>query len=418
MPIFPEDQVDENFFDLYYHPYKKQIWGVGIAAATVVVGFLGVRQLRQNRLDEQWTRYEDAISLRASAALPGQTDADRSRRQVDALELVARDYPDDPVTPWALKGIVDAHIAAAKWDDALAGLDELQRRYPEFALNTLPSGGEGSLADHLRATLESEKTWAAAAAYEHPAPAEDRLACIETTLGTFWVGFYPEQAPAHVAGFVERAKRGDYNGTQVYEVRLNTDGSPQVFRAGSLASKTNRDPREHDRDEPADTIEPEDARFTIRHKFGVLSAVDMPSGESATRFQVITARDGMTRYDGETTPFGAVLDREGGLEVVKALGSAPTYGTNPETATAEGLFGLHDHPYPPILIRRVSIWSNEKLEDGHTWDTARAATAESEPWEADLPAAPTPKELSGEDEDPATPPTKESEDEQGADDGE
>ena len=54
---------------------------------------------------------------------------------------------------------------------------------------------------------------------------------------------------------------------------------------------------------------------------------------------------------------------------------------------------MRDHPYPAIYIRRVSIWSKEKLEDGHAWDTAGVATDKPEAWETGR-TAPKPDEFS------------------------
>mgnify|MGYP002622666674 CR=1 FL=1 len=396
MQIFPEDNVDENFFDIYYHPYKKQIWGVGAALAIVVVAFLGLRQYRKTRLDEQWSRYDAAIEI-SGPRLPGQTPEDEANRQIDALRTLARDYPDDTVTPFALKGIVDAQVAAGKYADALSTLEELQQRFPDFALFTIPAEGadsKGSLADHLRGTLESERTWRTETSYEHTWPDTDRIACVDTTMGTFWLGFYDEAAPRHVAAFIENAKAGVYNGTQVYDVRRGADGSPQLFAAGSRASKTARDPADHDRDEPADTIEPEYSRCTIHDVQRVASAVEMDSGESRTAFQVITSETGMVdRFFGRTSPFAAVLDRGDSLDVIARISRAPTYETNPETASADGIHRMRDHPYPPIYIRRVTILRDERPEDGHTFDTANYGKDVAEAWEATLPPPPRPEEF-------------------------
>lgn len=395
MNIFPEDQVDENFFDLYYHPFKKQIWGFGAVFGIAVVSFLGYREIRQQRLDDEWSQYEEAMKLR-TLSLPGQADPEQVERQVAALREIISGYPDEPVAAFALKGVVQAQIAAGDYDAALASLTELQQSFPDFPLNTLPAGatdGTRSLADHLRATIDSEKGWESSTQYVHPAPSSDRTAIIDTSLGSFQLGFYAEDAPEHVAAFVERAKRGDYNGTQIYEVRVDTDGSPMLLRAGSRASKTERDPADHDRDDPTDTIEPEDSRFTIRHVFGVVSSVEMDSGESATSFQVVTAPDGLPNLDGRSSIFAAVLDREGSLQTLDRLATAPTYGTNPETAKSDSVFRMREHPYPRVLIRRVAILTNEKVEDGHSWDTSRIGTDQPEPWEADLAPAPLPEEF-------------------------
>jgi cyclophilin family peptidyl-prolyl cis-trans isomerase len=400
MSIHPDDQVRENLFDKYYYPYKAQIWAVSAIILFGAIGWLWMREHRRSRLDDQWDRYNRALEMRPGT-LPGQADPNVVREQVEVLRNIVRDYPEDPVTPFALSGIVDAHIAAGEHEQALTTLSELRDGFRDFALNHLPSttGEEGpprSLADHLQQALTSERDWDAATKYVHTWPSEDRLALVETTAGSFWIGFYEDASPDHVAAFVGRAKSGAYNGTQIYEVRQNTDGSPLLFRGGSAASSSERDPALHDRDEPRDTIEPEQGRFSLRHVYRTVSAVEMESGESATRFMVITAPKGMTRYDGQNTIFGAVIDREGSLETIDRIARAQTYSSNPETTTSEGVVRVQDHPYPPIHVRRVSIWFEEKKEDGHEWPDGaleRAGTSEPEPWEADLPPAPKPEEF-------------------------
>ncbi len=406
MPVFPEDHVDENFFELWYHPYKKQIWGIGAAVTLAVVGYLAFREIRTGRLDDQWTRYNDSLQV-DEVAFPGQADPDKARQQLDGLQRLIRDYPRDAVTPFALMGVANAYGALGQYDDAIQTLDELQSKFPEFVTNTQSAtpSDTTSLTQLLRKKLESEREWTRETTYVHPTPSQSRIACIDTTEGSIWIGFYDELAPEHVRGFIERAKRGDYNRTQVYEVRAANNGAdPQLIRLGSLASKTERNPALHDREELNDTIEAEDARYLVHNWRGVVASVETGTGESATNFQIVTAPVSMERYDGVVTPFAMVLDREGSMATLDKLGRAPTYGTSPETQNEQGVLRMRDHPYPPIYIRRVTIFKDEKAEDGHAFDTTRSGTDEPEPWEADLPPAPKPSEFV---EAPATPSTDE-----------
>ncbi len=392
MKVFPEDHVGENFFDVYYHPYKKQLWAAGILIAAVTLTVLGVRHYHKSRLDDQWTRYHDVVSGGDRGTLDS---AQRLRR----LQLLTNDYPDDPVTPFALSAMVNTHREAAEFGEAVDALKDLESRFPDFGLNTISSTGKAggtSLSKRLQDVMVREADWTAKTKYEHRWPAEDRLALIETSVGNLWVGFYGDDAPDHVGSFIGHAKAGDYNGTQFYEIRTGTDGAPQLVRAGSRASHSEigtRDPAEHDRDEPLHTQEVEDSRYTVKHKKRVVAAVNMPSGESDQRFTIITAEEGIARYDGDTSPFAAVLDKEGSLDTLDRIARAPTYDTNPKTSEQTGTFRMRDHPYPAVLIRRVSVWKNERLEDGHTWDTSRKASDEPEPWEATRGEDPLPKEF-------------------------
>jgi cyclophilin family peptidyl-prolyl cis-trans isomerase len=293
-----------------------------------------------------------------------------------------------------MQQLAKAQVAVGEYEASLKTLDELRTRFKDFALNTLPAEGAGesgtkSISQAFEDAIKRERDWSSKRTYVHHWPSEDRMALVETNAGSFWLSFYsePNEAPKHVESFVAHAKRGDYNGTQVNTIIQSAEGAAERFEAGSKASGLTEkggsaDPADQDRDEPTDTIESEDSRATIRHEYRVVSAVKMDSGESSTRFVVVTKRNGLEKLNGETTPFAAVMDREDSLKTIDRIGTAPTYGTSSETKDAAGVYRMRDQPYPAIYIRRVSIFSKEKLEDGHTWDTARVGKTEAEPWEA------------------------------------
>lgn len=409
MPINPDaiptsEQVRETLLDRFYYPYQKQIWAVAAVIAVTIVSILALREVRTRRLNEQWDRYEAAVATGRGAS-PADVDAQRrgADERITLLQRLVTDFPSDPVTPYALTAIAAAHVDAGRFEDALRVLEDVRSRFKDFALNTMsadagPGGKERSLSERLEVTIREEKKWADETAYVHPKPTSKWLALVETTAGSFWMGFYDELAPTHSANFLALAKSGYFNGTQIYQTR--TGGSPDapqpmLFEAGSAASRydagpESRDPGVHDRDEPSATIEPGESRDRIRHLRGIVSAVTMPSGESAHRFMVICAPNGRRSFDGQNTPFAEVLDREGSLETIDRICRSATYGTDPRTKDHPETFRMRDHPYPPIWIRRVSIWKDERLEPGHTWDASRAGKPEPEPWEETLPAPPLP----------------------------
>lgn len=394
-----------SFLDGVYEPHKKKFW-VGVALFfAVVIGYLGVRTYRERQLDSMWNRYEEgkqAFSLSPIEA-PDQTAA---RKQIELLSGLTKDFPDAAVTPFALLEIVKAHFAIGEYEQAQQTLEQLRSQFKDFPLNNLtiqtdPSSPARPLAQIVEESIRRERDWSGKHAYVHHWPSEDRLALVETTAGSFWLGFYSAdaEAPKHVAAFIQRAKRGDYNGRQVYTVLQSIDGKGERFECGSIASGLEdrggvRDPAAHDRDEPTDSIEAEETRTTIHHEYRVVSAVKMPSsGESASAFLVVTKHTGLTKLNGDTTPFAAVMDREKSLETIDRIGQASTYATHADTKTASGMFRMRDHPYPAIYLRRVSIWSKEKLEDGHAWDTSRVASDKPEPWETGR-TSPKPDEFS------------------------
>jgi cyclophilin family peptidyl-prolyl cis-trans isomerase len=402
------EQVRETLLDRFYYPYQKQIWLACGVLSLAIVAFLGIREVRQRRYDEQWTRYNVAREAGRENVNPSDPDAARrgADERITVLQRLVKDYPDDLVTPWAMNAIVTAQVEAGRYDEALQTLAELRSKFKDYPLNTesvdtASGGARRSLAERMEALIRDEKDWAVRSAYVHPQPTSKSLALVETTAGSFWIGFYEEQAPAHAANFIALAKSGYFNGTQVYQVR--TGGTPDAptplaFEAGSAASRFEgpdavRDPSAHDQDEPLATIDSEDSRSLIKHRRGVVSAVVQASGESAHRFMVVAAANGLSRYDGQNTPFAMVLEREASPATVDLICRSTTFGTHPETKADPDAFRMRDHPNPYIWIRRVSIWRDEKLEAGHTWDTSRAGTAQPEPWEATLPAPVKPSEF-------------------------
>src|SRR5262245_39797470 len=388
------EETITSFLDRVYEPHKRKIWaGIGLFFA-VVIAYLGMRAYRDQRLDDMWNRYEEGKKA-FTFDLMGTTDSVAARKQIDLLSGLTKDYPTAEVTPWAMLLIVKAHFALGEFEQAQQTLEQLRSQFKDFPLNNLSMQTEKSEAAKpfsqvIEEAIRREKDWTGKHAYVHHWPAEDRMALVETTAGSFWLGFYSAagEAPKHAQGFIERAKRGEYNGRQIYRAIQSVEGKPERFECGSAASGLEdrggvRDPAAHDRDEPTDTIESEDSRDTIHHEYRVVSAAKLESGgESASRFLVVAKRSGLSKLNGETTPFAAVMDREKSLETIDKIGGAPTYATNPETRELSGAFRMRDPPYPAIYIRRISIWSNEKLEDGHTWDTARVASTQPEPWEA------------------------------------
>jgi len=410
MPLTPDsiptsEQVQETLLDRFYFPYKKQIWAVGVLAAAGIVGFLAVREWRIRQLDDQWRRFDAALA----ATAPGDTAELSAERKIDLLGRLISDYPRGAVTPFALQELALAQAEVQRYDDAEATLETLRKDFRDFVANTASADPPTetvprAISERLSSVLRAEKDWRARTVYVHPDPKPDRQALVETTAGNFWIAFYPDHAPAHVESFVRTAKSGFYNGTQVYDVRKSVSAANPgalSFEAGSASSRYEgpgavRDPGAHDADEPDATIDPEDARTTIRHRRGVVTSVVMPSGESSRRFLVVCAPSGLeATLNGNATPFAAVLEKEGSIETIGRIAMSATYGTDPATEKHPETARMRDHPYPPLWIRRVTIWKDEKLEDGHAFDTSRAGTTppQPEPWEATLPKPPLPEEF-------------------------
>ena len=284
-----------SFLDRVYEPHKRKIWAGVVLFFVAVIAYLGMRAYHERQLDEMWSRYYEGKQAYTFDFL-GTPDPVAARKQIELLSALTKDYPDQAVTPWALVLVVKAHFALGEYEQSQQTLEKLRSEFKDFPLNHLSVQTDASepakpFSQVIEDAIRREKDWSGKHAYVHHWPSDERLALVETTAGSFWMGFYsePGEAPKHVAAFVERAKRGDFNGRQVYLALQSIEGKPERFECGSVASGLEdhggvRDPATHDRDEPTDTIESEETRTTLHHEYRVVSAVKMDSGESASRY--------------------------------------------------------------------------------------------------------------------------------------
>jgi len=195
MPLTPDaiptnEQLRESIADRFYQPHRKQIWGGVILFFLIVVGILGYRQIQRSRQDEMWDRYHEAAQTFELNPFVD-PDAAAARKQLEAMQQIVRDYPDDTVTPFAMQAIIKAQIGLGEYEGSLKTLDELRTRFKDFPLNTLPAdpddaGHPRSLAQRVEDAIKRERDWAGKRAYVHHWPAEDRLALVETTSGNMW----------------------------------------------------------------------------------------------------------------------------------------------------------------------------------------------------------------------------------------
>ncbi len=157
-----------------------------------------------------------------------------------------------------------------------------------------------------------------------PAYREDAAyqAVVETDLGTFVLGFFPEVAPGHVRNFVNLARSGFYDGTVVHRILPG-----KMFQAG--------DPTGSGRGGPGYTIRGE---FSERpHRLGTLSMARRADDPNSAGSQWFICLDRVAEWDGLYTVFGEVVE---GMETVQAIGKVPV---------------RDEAPRQPVVIRRVAI---------------------------------------------------------------
>lgn len=140
-------------------------------------------------------------------------------------------------------------------------------------------------------------------------------AVMETSKGTIVLEFYPQDAPNHVASFIELAEAGFYNGIKFHRVipgfvaqggdPITRDLTPEQVRAGAPGVGTGG-PGWNQK-----------AEFNSRkHETGTLAMARSQSPDSAgSQFYICLAPQ--PSLDGQYTVFGQVVE---GMDVVMSIG--------------------------------------------------------------------------------------------------
>lgn len=155
----------------------------------------------------------------------------------------------------------------------------------------------------------------------------NKVAVIETTLGTIKLKFRPDKAPGHVENFVKLAESGYYDGTIFHRVIsgfMIQGGDPQGTGTGG-----------HSWRGPGTKLK---AEFNdLKHELGTLSMARTNAPDSAgSQFFICLGRQSF--LDGKYTAFGETTE---GLDVVEQIGAVKT--------------NAQDRPLEPVVMKRVSI---------------------------------------------------------------
>lgn len=343
-----------------YEEHRKAIVGGAILAVVLAVGIILYVVMSQKAEEHRWYELQRATSM-------------GSLTSSQTLEKMAEKGGAD-VRRNALLNLAAVRYQNRNYEGALQAIDTFEKDYKESFLAGLPTpDSRYALSQEIRRRAQAELEWQEKNAYRKAEPDTGRVALVETTKGDFWLGFYPEDAPAHVENFVKQAKAGAFNGTRVYAV------TPQQL---SFSGATTRDDDPMNDAEPdlANLQEPEKGRFWLQQSRGRVSSVAFAEGESKLRFTVVVGKTGAPSLDKKQTVFAEVLrDRGTGLDAIDAIANVVTYGKSGQKQYEGPKYAkLSDHPVEPIVIERVSIWSDGKIVEGHDWDTSAVTPPEKE----------------------------------------
>jgi len=348
-------EADAKGFDFsqWLTDHMKPIVFVAAVVVVVGVGFILFQSLKKKDREQHWT---DLLSTTLYASPYGTSGL---------LDHLEENGSDDVLAHTLLQQAI-RYTREKEFDQALGALDRLETEFPDSYLTVIPSPDiRFPIPGALRRWIRVEQKWDAENGYQEPALNTDRVALVETSKGAFWIGFYPDLAPEHVEHFITCAKSGKMNGTSVTSI------TGTHFKFGGEASRDD-DPFNDVPENEDNLLEPGPGRFKAQQDRGSFSAIAVEGGESATRFAVVTgSRD--FEIEKRQTIFGRVLnDRYPERANIDEIANTVTYGNSPgeEIKANIDYLKISDHPVETIRIERVTIWSGDKIEDGHDFDVS------------------------------------------------
>jgi peptidyl-prolyl cis-trans isomerase B (cyclophilin B) len=138
-------------------------------------------------------------------------------------------------------------------------------------------------------------------------------AVFDTSAGTFVLEFYPEQAPNHVAKFIERARQGFYNGTAFHSMVAHgivQAGDPETRDAGARAKYGTGGFNLG--------LKPEISNLPFAQ--GTVVATVLPGEPDSAGSQFFICVTDQLQFTGQFTAFGKVVE---GIEIVDRISAAP-----------------------------------------------------------------------------------------------
>jgi cyclophilin family peptidyl-prolyl cis-trans isomerase len=267
-----------------------------------------------------------------------------------------------------------------RWDKAEAHLKAVIEKYPDFPLNWeifkpthQSSQGFSSTAKLLLARLQENRRWEEENGLEVVATDGDVEAVVRTTKGDLRLRFYASASPALVKSFVDRACRGDWDGTAFFAAEDRLD--EKFVRAGDARTK-DAEPKEEARLEwgnpgPDDPLPYEDGRYRILHVKGTVSAWNDGGDKDDERDQFLVVTTDSPDLNYAYTPFAkvdagsfATLDRIAGTETFKRK--------DPAIVSDTKRTGLQNQFVKPVRIVKVLVYEKGELKSCHDAAKVRA----------------------------------------------
>jgi cyclophilin family peptidyl-prolyl cis-trans isomerase len=354
-------------------------------AALLVAGFLGSLawfSLRQEKVESLHAEIHSIVDdFRGGRALfslsPGGepvANRDVAEGQAKKLEEMRTRAAGTPAECHVLLLLAQRYQVLGQDDRALALIEELRSKHADSPVMRIQSydSERASLVDRIDALCRRHREFLAQHRPVEPKADRSRIALVETDLGPLRIAFYTDVAPKHAEAFARLARAGAFNGTHLYCAKKG-----EYVELGGGDRTRNRIPKDDRDDDPALSVAPEPTARGVKHRRRMVTSVPLLSGDQSDRFAVVLDE---TRpdFDAVRTPFGELADDESAATADR-LGSELTYGDDAVYVGRPEANQFPNTPSHPPLVRRVSIWKGDKLDEGHSWDTSRVKTDQPEP---------------------------------------
>jgi peptidyl-prolyl cis-trans isomerase B (cyclophilin B) len=172
----------------------------------------------------------------------------------------------------------------------------------------------------------------------------DEVAVMETSYGRIVIEFLPQDAPKHVANFVELARDGFYNGSKIHRL-VKDKAQPVAIQAGD-PNTINGDPSTWGKGQPGQKTVPAEFSNRLRHLRGTVSAARRPNDNDSATSQFFICVSPEPKWDGQYSIFGRVIE---GMNVVDTIARAPLWPNS-------------DRPLDPVVVNRVYMAKRDEVQ--------------------------------------------------------
>jgi cyclophilin family peptidyl-prolyl cis-trans isomerase len=382
------------------------VLGVLVVAA---VAWLLFREAKQDEARNRWDVYQEVRAThedRENFFQPGSEITQATLdRYIDKLEAWLAKWESEnvddalaPQTRWrivkaqgesllSMQDVVDVAARSKRADRALAHLQAIQDRYPDFPLNwgfAFAPTGFANQTKRLVQWFRDNATWDREWLPKDLPPEPDTVVVFRTDRGDLRLGLYSKLGPDVTARFLKNVQSGAYDGT-AFSARFEHDAdgqSPaQGVRAGNAltreakaSDKTSMLPTTKS-DELEGTL-PDETRNRVLHVRGTVTAWHDTADPYDHPQEVVFVTRPARGLNYMHTPIGRLID-EPSLATLDRIYAGKTWREDPLVAHDTGEFNrLVDTFQVPVRIVKALAYKDGALLAGDATSLPTKATAD------------------------------------------